>query len=249
MYLSFPDMSYIKGFYGYYNMPGNGQRRHDVSLFQKENTFITDHDIKFSWHPDGECHFSQDGKIITTVRKQVSTPENYFGHLFTWTAFNLKDFSQTENLKYLSRTSKRQKTLNCNLNLGTTHGINMVGHWYDKDRYYAAMKQNFANGIVGPTLTEKREEENGHTRDIGHFLLSQPATSPFHSKLLDLVVYERTDATQSSFNDYFFFGGFDKPEIALNPNKPTSALYFFYTNNPDSDIDQLSKRLDSRDLQ
>lgn len=48
--------------------------------------------VKYSHHRDGEAHFSQDGKILTRVRKRGTPLSEVDGHLFTVQLQGLQDF-------------------------------------------------------------------------------------------------------------------------------------------------------------
>lgn len=41
------------------------------SLSFGESASVTSHSVKYSHHPDGEAHFSLDGKVFTRVRKKA----------------------------------------------------------------------------------------------------------------------------------------------------------------------------------
>ena len=44
---------------------------------------VTTHIVKFSHHPDGRAHFSQDGKVLTAIKRQAAALSTQTGHLFT----------------------------------------------------------------------------------------------------------------------------------------------------------------------
>jgi len=45
--------------------------------------YVTSHKVKYSHHVDGNCHFSQDGKVVTTVRNLARPLTSTAGHVFT----------------------------------------------------------------------------------------------------------------------------------------------------------------------
>src|SRR5439155_17026711 len=53
---------------------------------------LTTHRVKYTHHADGEAHFSQDGKILTRVRRRANPLQSYSGHLFTVQLQGLSDF-------------------------------------------------------------------------------------------------------------------------------------------------------------
>jgi hypothetical protein len=44
---------------------------------------VTSHLVKYSHHPDGRAHFSQDGKILTAIKRQSIALDRQNGHMFT----------------------------------------------------------------------------------------------------------------------------------------------------------------------
>jgi hypothetical protein len=44
---------------------------------------IASHAVKYAHHPDGEAHFSQDGKVLTAIRRKAVPLDAAAGHLFT----------------------------------------------------------------------------------------------------------------------------------------------------------------------
>ena len=58
---------------------------------------VATHRVKYTHHLDGEAHFSQDGKILTRVRKRANALPNCEGHLFTVQLQGLHDFAKIED--------------------------------------------------------------------------------------------------------------------------------------------------------
>jgi hypothetical protein len=66
---------------------------HDVHL-EREGA-VTSHKVKFSHHLDGGCHFSQDGKIFTSMRSKVRPLlDGTLGHLFSLDVEGLHHFAE-----------------------------------------------------------------------------------------------------------------------------------------------------------
>ena len=62
--------------------------------------------VKYSHHRDGEAHFSQDGKIVTAVRKRSTPLADVNGHLFTVQLQGLEHFAALTG-RDLKSTAKR----------------------------------------------------------------------------------------------------------------------------------------------
>ena len=56
---------------------------------------VTSHLVKYSHHPDGRVHFSQDGKVRTEIVKQSIPIDRLNGHTFTVLIQGLDGFEQT----------------------------------------------------------------------------------------------------------------------------------------------------------
>src|SRR5213593_1534618 len=41
------------------------------ALLFGDNALVTTHAVKYSHHPDGQAHFSQDGKVFTRIRRKA----------------------------------------------------------------------------------------------------------------------------------------------------------------------------------
>jgi hypothetical protein len=48
-----------------------------------DSGYVTSHRVKYTHHIDGNCHFSQDGKVVTTVRNVARPLTATAGHVFT----------------------------------------------------------------------------------------------------------------------------------------------------------------------
>lgn len=58
-------------------------QQYPTSLSLIDGGKVTSHKVKYSHHPDGRTHFSQDGKIFTKVIKSSASFDEVDGHLFT----------------------------------------------------------------------------------------------------------------------------------------------------------------------
>jgi hypothetical protein len=60
----------------------------------KEGGAVSSHRVKYSHPPDGNAHFSQDGKILSTVRKPSLPLAGSGGHIFELHAYDISQFKQ-----------------------------------------------------------------------------------------------------------------------------------------------------------
>jgi hypothetical protein len=54
------------------------------------------HNVKYTHHIDGEAHFSQDGKILTQIRRQSVPLRSNKGHIFTILVQGLEHFKAAD---------------------------------------------------------------------------------------------------------------------------------------------------------
>ena len=79
LYVNFPYFAHRKGIVAAATIPANCKVMSQVDL--KINGKIASHFVKYSHHPDGRAHFSQDGKIRTEIKRQSLDQQN--GHIFS----------------------------------------------------------------------------------------------------------------------------------------------------------------------
>lgn len=66
--------------------------QYPTSVDFTEGGKVTSQSVKFSYHPDGNVHFSQDRKILTLIKKQTVPLIDANGHLFTVQINGPQDF-------------------------------------------------------------------------------------------------------------------------------------------------------------
>jgi hypothetical protein len=57
------------------------------------------HLVKYAHHPDGEAHFSQDGKVISMIRRRSIPLRSFHGHFFTLLVQGLHKFRAAQQPK------------------------------------------------------------------------------------------------------------------------------------------------------
>lgn len=72
----------------------NARTKYPTSVSLLDGGKVTGHKVKYSHHPDGRVHFSQDGKVRTVIQKKSIPLSEAEGHLFTVQLQGLKDFSE-----------------------------------------------------------------------------------------------------------------------------------------------------------
>lgn len=199
-----------------------------TNLDLTEDGRVTAHLVKYAHHPDGEAHFSQDGKVKTEVRRKSAPLHEQKGHLFTIQVQNIESF------RLLPAPRREQLTLELPENV---RALKITG-WRHR---FADLK--LPEGIV-PTVSPKGiQTADGVTR-VGLFV-APPEGEPFDDTVLFLAVEETPWLSDDKAPHLIFIGGFDPVSIAINHSLDTEFLAFAY---PCADFAQLKDRIGCIDL-
>jgi len=183
-----------------------------------ERGYTTSHLVKYSHHPDGAVHFSQDGKVFTTVRRR-SFPLTSEGHLFELHAHDPSGFEaiQSEELK-----RKRLYTPYV-FTEPLPPGITVNGAWWSQSR----LRQIATNrgSPIRPLDVLPRWQDG---KPFKAFLVSPPATSPFADKVLVLNA-GAVPEVKTSCPSMLFIGGWDQHPPGQTPGVGDGFLTFVYS--------------------
>jgi len=201
---------------------------------------VTSHLVKYSHHPDGRVHFSQDGKVKSTVRKQ-SIPLNIAeGHLFTvqlqglhgFEAVNLnKDFRTLPSRKSVATFELQKSTINY-------EAFKLLGRWHSRKVF----EQGIVGDISGPLIPAMKPDG----QIVPGILVSAPHNYPFSDHFLLVTIENIPKLTQDEDTTLTFIGGFDPPSVIQNPGQSTSFLALVY---PATDYSVLRSRIGNADFE
>ena len=199
-----------------------------TTLDLAENGRVTAHLVKYAHHPDGEAHFSQDGKVKTEVRRKSVPLVQQRGHLFTIQAQNIESF------QLLPAPRKEQLTLELPDNM---RALKITG-WRHQ---FSELK--LPEGVIPTGPPKGIQTSDGITR-VGLFV-APPEGEPFDDFVLFLAVEEIPWLSEDKAPHLIFLGGFDRTSVALNHTEDTEFLAFAY---PCSDFETLRERIGCIDL-
>ena len=97
------------------------------SVMFGESAPVTSHSVKYSHHPDGEAHFSLDGKVFTRIRKKAVPLTAAAGHLFTVMVQGLDRF---EDLNQKDVATSKRGIVPMPVHEGPIEALKFVGHLY-----------------------------------------------------------------------------------------------------------------------
>ena len=235
LYVNFPYYKHKEGLTSLVKIPANIAYPTDVEL--NPGGKATTHLVKYSHHPDGRAHFSQDGRVRSTVRKQSVPLTEIDEHLFTIKLQGLDEFEIVKPNVTKNRSTKR-KTVNLRFDNIQPEAFKILGWWSSRANLVGRIKIS-ANNFIYECMSR-----DGKHRSFG-VLLANPyeIDNEEFFLMLNFVPIPKFDEHRiSSLN---FLGGFDLPEIIDDLSKETTFLSFTY---PVTDIDELAKKIGTIDF-
>jgi hypothetical protein len=193
---------------------------------------ITSHLVKYSHHPNGRAHFSQDGKVFTGIKKQSVPIKEVEGHEFTIQLQGLGSFQKLEPENEISPPSAKRTILKFSFGTEEPEAIKFVGFWYSQQ----AISKRLTSGVLGKIMT--LNSPNGKVYRA--FICSAPPGHADDERILALSCEAVPRLDKDEETALTFIGGFDRPEIVNNLTETTSFLALSYpVVNPDELITKI----------
>ena len=230
LFIHFPYFQHRTGILSSSEIPATGERKADVNI--EHGGKVTSHRVKYSHHPDGRAHFSQDGKIFTAIKRQSISLDIQNGHMFT---VYIQGFHALD----VAKTAKDTEGIYANRSLidfriePATEAIKFVGRWLDINK----LRVKEPSATVGPR--HAMVDPDGVRTDA--ILVASPHASAKHVLAISCVAIPRLGPDPEIF---LFHGGFDAPETMTDPTKIAGFLAFLY---PLSEAANVRGRLGSVD--
>lgn len=237
LYVNFPYFKHSKGLISLVTLTSGTTYPTNIDLTPGGK--VTSHLVKYAHHPDGRVHFSQDGKVLSIVRKQSIPLAEAEGHLFTVQLQGLQGFQPVDVRKDFSAPTPRKTVVtfelkNTMLNYDT---FKLLGHWYSMSKF----TQNTVGSPSGPLLPVVKPDG----QMIPGVVISAPPNYRFSDRVLLVTIENVPKLTEEEDTVLTFVGGFDPPSVILDLSVNTSFLSLSY---PASDYSALKLRLGSADL-
>jgi len=159
---------------------------------------VTKSIVKYSHHPDGHAHFSQDTKIFTKIARTAAPLAAQHGHLFSLILQRL-DLFPTEQPK----SGKRSIQLGCDSPTSRTV------------KFIASRHKMTGQGTV----------KRGHE---GHLNIAPPSSYPLSDRYLCLVLREALEFDSAESPGLIFLGGFGDFTTASDPSRQLEFLAAAY---------------------
>lgn len=194
---------------------------------------LTMHRIKYTHHVDGEAHFSQDGKILTKIRRRANTLPSHSGHIFSVQLQGLGDFQKVTE----SDLAKKDRVVICMRLESEPASLKMVAHVYSA----TAASQRLSSPVdCGPWIRVVRDQ-----RPFAAAILAVGDSTDPTGRLLTLSFEEVSSVFPNQTSGFSFIGGFDEPGRAFDHAQDTSFLVLI---SPVANLPEATQRFGTVDL-
>ena len=232
LFVNFPYFRHRTGILAEATIPGNRQTTSHVNL--QIGGRIASHLVKYSHHPDGRAHFSQDGKVRTEIKRQSVALDEQWGHIFTVLMQGLEGFDEADANKDTGSSPKRTVLT---FQLGEESGsqtIKLVGRWFD----VAALN---LGGQRPPTIGPMLAAQDPDGKRQNGFLVASPYDNARHVLFITCELVPRVSPESELL---LFYGGFAAREAMNDTAQDAGFLAFMY---PVADAEELKKTIGNID--
>lgn len=180
------------------------------TIHMKPGGAATTEHVKYSHHPDGRCHFSQDGKIRTEIINQSARLADDVDHMFSVDA---QGFEHFERLTDYKGGSNGRHLLD--FSGGEPDALHLVARWkkVSRDQVLAGGRSGiYARGADG--------------RVRGMLAFRPPKGSPYAEHLMAIECQRRDPLALGGEFGFLLYGGFGR-EAGI-PAAESSALVMMY---------------------
>jgi hypothetical protein len=230
LYVHFPYFQHRIGILSSSEIPATGERNADVNL--EDGGKVTSHRVKYSHHPDGRAHFSQDGKIFTAIKRQSIPLNTQNGHMFSLCIQGLHALDTAKTPRDDEGNSVARSVIDFHIE-PIPEAVKFVGRWFDMSKLLVSDP----NATIGPRQTAV--DPDGVRFDT--VLVASPYADAKHVLVITCVAIPRLGPDPEIF---LFHGGFDARETMTDPTKQAGFLAFLY---PLSEAAKVRERLGSVD--
>ena len=215
LFVTFPYFRHRIGLLSSATIKGTGRPESQIDLTMGGK--IASNDVKYAHHSDGEAHFSQDGKVLTHIRRRSVALDRQEGHLFTVLINGLEAFDRAARSRDDGKISARRTVLTFQLpaDANPAGTLKIVGRRYNA----SSLRFAKADASVGPFVVTKDPE--GHVSQGA--ILASPADSAQHVLLVTGGVIPRIGTDPELL---IFHGGFDPREVMLDTSREAGLLIF-----------------------
>lgn len=239
LFVNFPYYQHTEGLVSVATLAGGKGSSQKIKLVPGGK--VTSHLVKYSHHPDGTALFSQDGRVLSSVRKKSIPLNEEDGHIFTTQFQYLKAFRMADKVKDKNKYDPKRSIINFSFGDKEPEAIKIVGRWYTLKELLGRITVNDGKTrIFGPKVPCQTHAG----KKYWGFLLSPKARNPMDKYTLLLTCEAIPKLDKLGQTCLTFIGGFDPPYIINNLEVDTTMLALSY---PASNYEELKKSVGSID--
>jgi len=195
-------------------------QQYPTSLSLIDGGKVTSHKVKYSHHPDGRTHFSQDGKIFTKVIKSSASFDEVDGHLFTVQFQGLTDFEGMSPDEHRPLHTPKKTILNYNFKPDEPKAIKILAHCYRLSRLTPRL-ESFGGKPWLRTIRPDGSVSAG-------FIIRNPYHASPDPMYIILTCEEIPIIDSANESLLTLLAGFDPNRVALDHNRDTQFLVMAY---------------------
>jgi len=184
-----------------------------------ESGKVTNQRVKFTYHPDGRVHFSQDGKILTVIKNNSARLIQAEWHIFSIIIQGLNDFGELKPNEHEPLLSAKKTILNYRFEGNPPDAIKFIAHWYSESSLLTRVS-HFGNK---PWFFD----EGPNSSRVGGAIISNPFIKG-PGKYYLLLTYEGIPLIdKGNYSNLIFYGGFSSSQNEhTNDEKSFLALSY-----------------------
>ena len=235
VFVNFPYYKPASGLVSLVDWPAS--RSSSTGLSLETGGKVSSHPVKYSHHPNGRAHFSQDGRVRTEIRKQSVPLADIEGHFFTVHLQGLHDFEALTAAEVDLPPSSKRTLFRFVFPDPVSHSLKFVG------RLHSAtwLQAKAVKGAVSPTMQLMQPDSSVRPAFVWSCPVGWPAQNL--SAVVSVEECALRDDTRDSF--LLFVGGFDERSAMVDLTRPVSFLALSF---PADNLDELRARLGSIDF-
>lgn len=238
LFVTFPYYQHSEGLVSVATLAGGKEGNKEIALVPGGK--VTSHLVKYSHHPDGTALFSQDGRVLSAVRKKSTPLTELQGHIFTTQFQYLGAFEPADTIKDHDKYDPKRSIVNFSFDDKEPEAIKIVGRWHMLREL--AGRVTAGNGkVIGPKVPCRTDAG----KEYWGFLLSPSFESPMGQFGLLLTCESVPRLSRTERTCLTFIGGFDAEHIINDLEVDTRMLALSY---PAANYDELRKSIGSIDM-
>jgi len=237
IFVNFPYYRFKQGLVSLVTFPANISLPTSLSL--EPGGKVTSHLVKFTHHVDGHAHFSQDGRVLTVVKKHSIPLAVAEGHIFTAQLQGMSDYEVADPKQDFGYSLKKT-FFEFNFTEKEPEAIKILGYWYSLSSLVSRFRGQVPD-TIGPTLPCVTDSNKKSVA----VLVENPYLKTKEKYLLMIMCEAMPMLDKDSISALTFIGGFDPPKIVHDQTRDTTFLAISY---PAHNYSELKQRIGSIDF-